>query len=198
VNTEKTEPTLFELDPLRVMELHEHDAPLLQVLFEKNPEYFWICNGRAPMPDQALEEMRSVPPSEMTYSKKYVIGLFNNLSELVGMTIVFSNFIANHVWLISEFIFDKSLHGTGITQQFYQQLESWMQKNGAEWIRLGVVQGNTKAERFWNKVGYIQLRERINVPSDMQVNTLRVMAKSLTECSFGEYLLLVPRDRQDA
>lgn len=77
----------------------------------------------------------------------------------------------------------------------YDRLEAWMQTNGAEWLRLGVVKGNAKAERFWEKMGYMQVRERHDVPSGIQVNTLRVMVKPLAGGSLAEYLSKVERDR---
>lgn len=40
-------------------------------------------------------------------------------------------------------------HGTGDAQVLNRGLESWAVANGAVWMWLGVVQGNTRAERFW-------------------------------------------------
>jgi hypothetical protein len=42
-----------------------------------------------------------------------------------------------------------TLHGGGAAHDLYKQLESWMRTNGARWSRLGVVEGNRRAERFW-------------------------------------------------
>ncbi|MES1191263.1 MAG: hypothetical protein ABUS47_09315 [Steroidobacter sp.] len=43
-----------------------------------------------------------------------------------------SDFIAERVWLISLFMVDSSLHGTGQAKQMYDRLEAWMQSDGAE------------------------------------------------------------------
>ena len=70
-------------------------------------------------------------------------------------------------------------------------------ENGAKWLRLGVVRGNTRGERFWESVGYVQTRLRHGVEFGAKTNTLRVMFKPLGAGALEEYLSLVPRDRPE-
>ena len=70
-----------------------------------------------------------------------------------------------------------------------------MKAGGAKWLRLGVVAGNTRAERFWEKCGYREVRTREGVRMGERLNTLRVMMKPLGRGSVDEYLQLVPRDQ---
>jgi hypothetical protein len=69
---------------------------------------------------------------------------------------------------------------------------------GARWLRLGVVQGSARAERFWQRCGYVQVRERGPVTMGKKSNLLRVMAKPLAGGTIAEYLALVERDRPQA
>ena len=62
---------------------------------------------------------------------------------------------------------------------------------------LGVVQGNARAERFWESMGYIQVRTREGVAMGKLTNTLRVMVKPLHGQTIEEFLALVPRDRPE-
>ncbi len=80
----------------------------------------------------------------------------------------------------------------------YRGLESWAASHGATWLRLGVVRGNARAERFWEALGYIQTRTRSGVEMGRLKNTLRVMVKPLAEDTLEHYLSLIPRDRPDA
>jgi len=73
----------------------------------------------------------------------------------------------------------------------------WAMANGAKWLRLGVVRGNSRGERFWESAGYIQTRLRHGVAFGAQTNTLRVMFKPLARGTLEEYLSLVPRDRPE-
>lgn len=56
---------------------------------------------------------------------------------------------------------------------------------------------NTRAERFWESMGYLQTRTRAGVQMGKRSNTLRVMVKPLAGGSIEEYLSLVPRDRPE-
>ena len=78
----------------------------------------------------------------------------------------------------------------------YRDIESWALANGARWMRLGVVQGNTRAERFWASLGYIEMRTRTAVVMSRKTNTVRVMVKPLSS-DLERYLALMPRDRPE-
>jgi hypothetical protein len=78
----------------------------------------------------------------------------------------------------------------------YRGLESWAASNGASWLRLGVVHGNVRAERFWERLGFIQTRTRA-VPMGRLTNTVRVMVKPLAGGTLEHYLSLVQRDRPE-
>ena len=73
-----------------------------------------------------------------------------------------------------------------------------MIEQGARWLRLGVVRGNARAERFWERCGYVQVRERGPVQMGRKTNLLRVMVKPLAGGTLDEYLALVARDRPGA
>ena len=68
---------------------------------------------------------------------------------------------------------------------------------GREWLRLGVVHGNLRAERFWDALGYVEARTRQGVELGKLVNTVRVMVKPLAGGTLARYLTLVGRDRPD-
>ena len=118
--------------------------------------------------------------------------------EMVGMARVVSNLFTKGVWHVGLFIVATSLHGLGAAGALYEGLESWMRAQGARWARLGVVVGNAKAERFWEKQGYVEVRRRNGVVMGERVHELRVMAKPLAGVALSEYLDSVPRDRPGA
>lgn len=91
----------------------------------------------------------------------------------------------------------RNVYGRGEAQALYRCLESWAHDNGALWLRLGVVHGNTRAERFWERQGFIQVRLRSGVSMGKLTNTLRVMFKPLAGGSIAQHLALVERDRPE-
>ena len=156
-------------------------------------------NGESPRADEAEREFRDVPPAGMAYREMRTLGFFADADgALVAMAIVVGDFIAEHVWHIGLFIVATALHGSGAAHAMYRQLEEWMVERGAHWIRLGVVVGNARSERFWERSGYLQVRERGPLEMGRRTHMLRVMVKPLDGRTIALYLALVARDRPGA
>ena len=68
---------------------------------------------------------------------------------------------------------------------------------GAQWLRLTVVVGNTRAERFWPRLGYVQVRTREGITMGRQVNKVSIQVKGVASVSIEDYVALVERDRPD-
>jgi GNAT superfamily N-acetyltransferase len=179
---------------LRAVELDASHEPLLQRFFEENPDYFIAVNGEPAGPGEAHEEIHGELPAGMSFTKKWLVGYVDADGKLAVMANVITDLLASDVWHIGLFIVATSRHGTGDAQTLYLGLESWAKVNGAHWLRLGVVQGNVRAERFWEALGYIQTRTRDGVTMGRLTNTLRVMVKPLASDKLEHYLSLVPRD----
>ena len=177
--------------------LRESDLPALQRFFDSNPEYFLAVGGEPPRADEAEREFRDVPPAGMAYRDMFLLGWFASDDELVAMATVVGDLIAEHVWHIGLFIVSTRLHGAGVAQELYDGVEGWMKARGARWSRLGVVAGNARAERFWERLGYKELRMRRGVAMGKRTNDIRVMMKPLTGGSVAQYFALVVRDRPE-
>jgi GNAT superfamily N-acetyltransferase len=143
----------FASGRLRANPLLASEVPALQAFFEENPEYFLAVNGVPPRPSEAQDEFDDLPPADIPFNERWLIGFTDPTGKLVGFAGVLSDILAALVWHIGIFIVASSLHGTGAALTLFDTLERWMKANGAAWIRLGVVEGNLKAERFWHKTG---------------------------------------------
>jgi GNAT superfamily N-acetyltransferase len=185
-------PTLRTLD--LVGPAHEK---LLQAFFEANPAYFLAVNGEPPGPDEAHNEIHEPPPAGWPFTKKWVIGYADESGELVAVANVITDLLAYGVWHIGLLILASARHGSGEAKVLHQGLQDWALANGASWLRLGVVQGNARAERFWASAGYVETRIRPAIQMGKLSNHVRVMVKPLAGGSVEEYLSLVPRDRSE-
>lgn len=182
---------------LRTVEItSEHEAKL-QRFFEANPQYFLAVNGEPAGPDEAHEEIHGELPSGWSFTKKWLVGYVDAENSLVALANVISDLLAPRVWHIGLFIVATSRHGTSDAQVLYHGLETWAAANGANWLRLGVVQGNVRAERFWARLGYVQTRTRDGVEMGKLTNTVRVMVRPLAGGTLDEYLSLIERDRPE-
>ncbi len=191
-------PALFVASAYRAVEMREEDVPRLQVFFEENPEYDIAVYGMAPGPGKAREEFDTPIPPGFSHEKRWMLKVTQADGTMVAMASVVSNMMAERVWHIGLFIVATRLHGTGAAREIYAALEAWMRERGARWLRLGVVAGNARAERFWEGLGYVEVRKRFALEMGSRVNDLRVMAKPLEGGAIAEYLAMVVRDRPES
>jgi GNAT superfamily N-acetyltransferase len=193
----RVSPPLFSIGSLRCVELQSEDIPALQNFFEANPEYFLAVEGRPAGPNEAYDEFHSEPPAGWTFSKLWFLGFMDDGDSFIGMASLASDLLARNVWHIGLFMIATVRHGKGDAQALYRALEHWAIRSGAQWFRLGVVEGNARAERFWQKVSFIQVRKRESVAMGERVNTVRTMVKPLAGGTLAEYLVLGARDRPE-
>ena len=175
-------------------ELPREEIPRLQAFFAANPEYFLAVEGRPPGEDSGREEYESLPPAQWSFDRKIVLVFEDSSGSILAMADLIANLFSKGVWHVGLFVVATSLHGTGAAKAMYEHLESWMRANGAHWSRLGVVVGNERAERFWMRMGYKEVRKRLGVAMGARTNDIRVMMKPLADGSMDEYFALVKRD----
>jgi len=179
-------------------ELTSSEIPRVQGLFEANPEYFLAVHGRPPEQHEAQAEFDDDPPPHIPFSRRWFTGLFDREHELIGVAGIVSDLGAAHVWHIALYLIATPLHGQGAAGEIYAALEAWMQQSGARWLRLGVVQGHTRAERFWARRGFREVRLRPGAEVKGCATQIRVLVKPLTDDPLAEYLTLMPRDHPDS
>jgi GNAT superfamily N-acetyltransferase len=183
---------------LRTVELTPDFEARLQQFYEANPAYFDAVQGGPAGPNEAHETIHDELPAGWPFTTVWLIGYLDADDSLVAIANVVSDLLAPGVWHLGLFIVATARHGNGEAQSLYRGLESWASANGARWLRLGVVQGNVRAERFWQSLGYQQVRTRLDVVMGQRSNTLRVMVKPLGDDSLERYLSLVERDRPES
>jgi GNAT superfamily N-acetyltransferase len=196
-------PPVFECAALYARELRADEVLRLQAFFEANPDYFIGINGRQPHPDEAQSEFDEMPPPHLGFSRRWFLGLFDRVetgqpeqATLAGVAIVVSDLGASGVWHLALFFLDGALQGRGVASEVQAALEAWMRAQGARWLRLGVVEGNQRAQRFWSRQGFQPVRSREGVDTGGRLNTVHVLVKPMTAgADLAAYLELMPRDR---
>lgn len=184
---------------LHVVRIGAAEVPLLQRFFDANPAYFLAVHGEPALPQEAHEEVHGALPAGFAYSEKLVIGWQQEHDgALAAMATVVTDLFAPGVWHLALFIVASARHGNGDARRLHDAIERWALGHGAQWLRLGVVQGNARAERFWASCGYAQVRVREGMVMGQRTNAVRVMLKALAGGAHDEYLARVARDRPGA
>jgi GNAT superfamily N-acetyltransferase len=189
---------LFQGPGFRVGVLAASEVPLLQALFDANPGYFQAINGRDALPDEAQLEFDELPPPHLPFRQRWVAGVFDDAGALVGTLVLVADLGAAGVWHIALLLIDQAQHGSGLATRVMAALQAWARTQGAQWLRLGVVVGNLRAQRFWGRQGFIATRLRSGIDTGGRLNDLQVMVTPLAGGTLADYLALVPRDHPDA
>lgn len=182
------------IDNVSVIELDVAQVGLLQTLFEDNAEYFHAIQGAPATPSEAYDELTEQLPAGWSFTRQYRLGWQDRSGALRATANITSDLLATGVWHIGLFMLAKARQGSGDAQKLYRALEAWALTQGAHWLRLGVVVGNERAERFWRASGFIECRTREGVEMGAQVNTIHVLVKPLRGGNLEDYLQAVPRD----
>jgi GNAT superfamily N-acetyltransferase len=182
---------LFAGERTTAFELGAADMEDVQRLFEATPSYFQLVLGEPPAPDAARKIFERLPPDGWAYTRKWSIGWRDASGALAAMADVVEDLLAPAVWHLGLFIVAGPLHGTGVARDAYDALESWIGTRGARFLRLGVVDGNVRAERFWRSRGYVEVQRRGGVAMGRKTHTLFVMAKPVGTASLDGYRALV-------
>lgn len=186
------------IEGIRVVELQGADEAELQHFFEQAPDYFMAVNGEPATPTEAREELAGQLPAGWSCSRMYWLGYRDADAQLVAVVNIAADLLAAGVWHIGLLLVDARLHGSGLAHRLHAELEAWAVEKGAQWLRLTVVVGNTKAERFWPKLGYVQVRTREGIRMGQQVNTVSIQVKPVAGGRLDEYAVRVARDRPQA
>jgi MFS family permease len=180
---------------LTALELTPAHAPLLQRFFDDNPGYFIDACGAPARPDEALHEIAGPVPADWPHTKKWVIGYADDQGRLVAMASVVSDLMARPVFHLCVFIVAADRHGNGDAQRLYRGLEHWSHASGAAWMRLGVICGNARAERFWARLGYLPVCRRGGIEMGQRSVVVETRVKPLDGAVLEAYFALVPQDR---
>ena len=182
------------LEGIRVVELLGCDEAELQQFFEQAPVYFIAVNGEPATPSEAREELRGQLPAGWHCSRLYWLGYRDGQGHLVAVVNIAADLLTTGVWHIGLLLVHARWHGSRLAQRLHTDLEAWAVAKGAQWLRLTVVVGNTRAERFWPRLGYVQVRTREGITMGRQVNRVSIQVKVVASASIENYLALVERD----
>lgn len=183
------------LENIQVVELLGGDEAELQEFFEQAPDYFIAVNGEPAVPTEARDELRGQLPAGWHCSHMYWLGYRDAQDQLVAVVNIAADLLAAGVWHIGLLLVHTRWHGSGLAQRLHTDLEAWAAAKGARWLRLTVVVGNTRAERFWPRLGYVQVRTREGIAMGRQVNRVSIQIKPLGNGTIDGYLARVERDR---
>jgi ribosomal protein S18 acetylase RimI-like enzyme len=158
--------------------LNRKDTKALQELCESCIDYYQL-HGEMDVPMNAAEELFDELPPGKTGEDKIVIGLFKAEEEIIGIIETIKGYPDHDCWFIGQMMIDPKYRGQGVGHDFYKGHEAWTYSQGAERLRLGVLQENKRAYQFWQGLGFEKIDTRENYRIKDKVTVVYVMEKKI-------------------
>ncbi len=148
-------------DPAPVFAVHEatarpltpRDGPALQALIERAADYIELLTGLPPGPADGRRLLTDLPEGK-TYEDKFVLGVLDSGGALIGVFDAIRDHPARGTWLIGLMLLDPAWRGRGFGRRLFEGFAGWVEGRGATMLRIGVVEHNPDALRFWARVGF--------------------------------------------
>jgi ribosomal protein S18 acetylase RimI-like enzyme len=168
----------FTIPGYHVKYLQPEDSSVLQVLLERSSDYSQLVTGLPPEPSSANTLLVDRPEGK-TLDDKFVIGIFNDPRELVGVLDSIRDYPGRHDWWLGLLLLDPKYRNKGLGKQVYCAFEGWVSQRGAQNIFLGVVEQNRRAYQFWQGMGFETVERRRPSRFGNSENVVIVMRRSL-------------------
>lgn len=153
-----TTPFPTESQQLRYTQTTEADFPQLLEVYNSNPFYMEISEGK---PVLTLDDVRRDFHDNASFEHNYAISIRQKQAEqIIGLAqFILNNPRDSKPWL-GLLIVHQAKQGEGIAKEFMQTLKDWYRENGYEELRLGVLEKNIKVQPFYEKLGFVQYEVR--------------------------------------
>lgn len=138
----------------------EKDLGFLSILFSECIDFIELFSGNR-MATQEAESMLTALPNKKSIKDKFFIGFFDEKNTLKGAADFIKNYPEKNVCFLGLLLVSPELRNKGIGAQLYQNLEHFFKQNGVKRIDLIVQEKNPSARNFWEKRGFVFVKNVI-------------------------------------
>jgi RimJ/RimL family protein N-acetyltransferase len=157
-----------------VQPLDDAAATALQRFFDADAEYFTDINGR----DISMEETRAIVPPGRTHADKFIFSIAKD-GRVVGLIDIIRGYPEPHIWFLGFLYIGKDARGAGLGRKALHAIYAWTKRQGAERLRLGVIEGNDRARRLYATEGFVQEGVREVDPAVKRMRRTLVLERAL-------------------
>lgn len=145
------------LPQFQIRQVTGDDEAAVLALMESNTSYYAMQGQEMPTLRSIREDMSALPP-RCTQEQKHYVGLWQD-DTLVGVLDLVEGYPRERTLWIGFFMVDAVLHRQGIGRTVAQALPAAAADAGMDSLRLGCLKENEAGHRFWNEMGFQDLRE---------------------------------------
>ena len=167
-----------ELEFVKI-DVNSDEYLLEQVLsvYMSNSAYFNLSGGNDPSMETLIESLNALPKKSSYEDKVFEIIYLD--SEPIGIVDIINSYPEMSTSFIGLFIIDANLHGRGLGKCVFSKLQNRLKQEGAKVIKLGVLDNNEQAFKFWKKNGFKILEKKTEKNQKGDYWTFYLMAKEI-------------------
>ena len=136
-----------------VRRLTAAELPALLALCRSNPQFYRFCPP-APSEESLRIELAALPP-RMTLNDKYYLGFYEG-ERLAAVLDLIPGFPKPEIAFWGFFMLDAAFQGCGRGSALVAELCAALKALGFRAVRLGWIEANPQASRFWRKNGFTE------------------------------------------
>jgi ribosomal protein S18 acetylase RimI-like enzyme len=161
-----------------IYRLFHEDIQIIQEVFEKCNDYLLLVEGKTVERNTGEEEFLSVPKGK-SLEEKLVFGIFNQQKEIIGYLDTLCIYPEEKCCWIALLLFVPEYRAKSMGQKVVQGFIEYMSTRGVQEIRLGVIEENYQAKRFWNNLGFELIHTTESRPFGNKAHKVHIMRRIL-------------------
>jgi ribosomal protein S18 acetylase RimI-like enzyme len=170
--------TGFALDGFTVRRLSPADAAELQALYERCSDYHELEDGGPTRPTAGAETLAAGPPGTDP-ADKFSLGVYADGGAMVAFLDVIRDYPEPGEWWIGLLMLDPAARSGGLGGRICEEAARWIAAEGGRALHLDVLEQNPRAERFWRRHGFEEVRRKPFTAATGKESTVIVMRRAL-------------------
>jgi RimJ/RimL family protein N-acetyltransferase len=136
-----------------------------------------MCSGRNAT-DEDIDNIFKYS-NKKTLEDSLTFGVYNKCELLIGMVDIFKNYPNNGTWMIGLLLLSPNERNKKLGKTIHEEIKKYALNQGADTFQIGVVEENIKGRKFWDSLGYHQVKSTtINMRNvEHNLDILRLIIK---------------------
>ena len=157
----------------KIRKLTDKDLRLIKNLCENCSDYYLLDQGKPAGPNATKDILKALPPNK-TYEDKYVFGLFDEKDDLSALIDLIEGFPKDNTWMLGLFLVSPDKRRLGLGKYFHKEIVKLIKNKGAKTIRIGVLDDNLIALKFWKSLDYKFENESKTERADKRIKLIKI------------------------
>lgn len=151
---------MLHLDGYRVRRFEESDSAAMQAMFEADPHYFEMIDGRAASPSEARSFATELPDGK-TLDDKFVYVVEDGDGKLAAAIDLIRNYPEPGIWFLGLIFVAPDGRSSGLGTRLIAALLAQVREGGGGSLRLACAAANVRAMALYRRLGFGFLYERV-------------------------------------